>query len=59
MAVSRVTIVNHSKVYRYTNVRHASITEGKAFHVLPDLDDRANSFVAWYQLFEWKRLPCE
>jgi hypothetical protein len=51
MAVSGVRIVMVSMSYRYANIGHASVAEGKAFDALSELDNRANSFVPGYQLF--------
>jgi hypothetical protein len=51
MAVSGVRIVV-SMSYRYANIGHAPVAEGKAFDLLSELDNRANSFMAGYQLFE-------
>jgi hypothetical protein len=52
MVVSGVRIVIVSKSYRYANIGHTSVAEGKAFDVLSELDDRANRFVPGYQLLE-------
>jgi len=52
MAVRGVSVVMVSMSYCYANIGHASVTEGKAFDVLSELDNRANSFVPGYQLFE-------
>jgi hypothetical protein len=52
MAVSGLRIAVVSKSYRYANIGHTSVPEGKAFDVLSELDDGANRFVPGYQLWE-------
>ena len=45
--------------YSYADIGHASVADSKTFYILPELNNRANSFVAGYKLFEGKMWQCE
>lgn len=45
--------------YSYADIGHASVAKGKAFYILPELNNRADSFVTGYELLEGKMYSCE
>ena len=37
--------------YSNSDIGHASVADSKAFYILPELNNRANSFMTGYELF--------